>query len=53
VATVRMTSEAAVRGGKATLIRINPRDYDVPAGHIAIPCGAEEGIRRVIESMPG
>jgi NAD-dependent SIR2 family protein deacetylase len=53
VATVRMTSEEAARGGKATLIRINPRDYDVPAGHIAIPCGAEEGIRRVIESMPG
>jgi hypothetical protein len=52
VATVRMTSEGTLRGGKATLIRINPRDYDVPAGHIAISCGAEEGIRRVIESMP-
>jgi NAD-dependent SIR2 family protein deacetylase len=52
VATVRMTSEAAVRGGKATLIRINPRDYDVPAGHIGIPFGAVEGIRRVVEFMP-
>jgi NAD-dependent SIR2 family protein deacetylase len=50
VATVRVTSEAAVRGGKATLIRINPRDYDVPAGHIAIPCGAEEGILKILES---
>jgi NAD-dependent SIR2 family protein deacetylase len=52
VATVRMTSEASVRGGKATLIRINPRDYDVPTGHLSIPLGAEEGIRRVIESIP-
>jgi NAD-dependent SIR2 family protein deacetylase len=47
VATVRMTSEDAVRGRRATLIRINPRDVDVPAGHISIPCGAEEGIRRI------
>ena len=52
VATVRMTSEGVVRGAKATLIRINPRDYDVPAAHIGIPFGACEGIRRVIESMP-
>ncbi len=51
VATVRMTSEGTVRGGKATLIRINPRDYDVPAGQISIPLGAGEGIRRVVESM--
>jgi NAD-dependent SIR2 family protein deacetylase len=50
VATVRMTSEAAVRGAKATLIRINPRDYDVPAGHIAVPFGAAEGIDKVLES---
>jgi NAD-dependent SIR2 family protein deacetylase len=52
VATVRMTSEAAVRGRTAALIRINPRDYDVPTGHLSIPLGAGEGIRRVIESIP-
>jgi len=52
VATVRMTSEGVVRGAKATLIRINPRDYEIPAGHIGIPFGACEGIRQVIESMP-
>ncbi len=52
VATVRMTSEAAARGGKSTLIRINPRDYDVPAGHLAIPLGAMDGIRRLVESIP-
>jgi NAD-dependent SIR2 family protein deacetylase len=27
-----------------TLIRINPRDFDVPSRQIAIPCGAMEGI---------
>ncbi|NPV04229.1 MAG: NAD-dependent deacetylase [Syntrophaceae bacterium] len=48
VATVRMTSEAAVRGGRGTLIRINPRDTDVPPGHIAIPLGAEEGILEIM-----
>ncbi len=53
VATVRMTSEGIARGEKATLIRINPRDNDVPTGHIAIQCGAEQGIRRVIEAMQG
>jgi len=49
VATVRMTSEGAARGGRATLIRINPRDTDVPSGHLSISLGAEEGIRNVTE----
>lgn len=51
VATVRMTSEAAARGGRATLIRINPRDTDVPPGHFSIPLGAEEGIRRITDPV--
>jgi hypothetical protein len=52
VATVRMTSEAAARPGRAVLIRINPRDTDVPSGHFSIPLGAEEGIRRITEPAP-
>lgn len=52
VATVRMTSEAAARAGKTTLIRINPRDTDVPAGHLSIPLGAAEGILRITELPP-
>jgi len=51
VATVRMTSEGIAGAGKAVLIRINPRDYEVPEGHIAIPLGAEEGTRLVAEGM--
>lgn len=52
VATVRMTSEAAARPERATLIRINPRDTDVPPGHLSIPLGAEEGILRITEPAP-
>ena len=45
----RQTSEGAAGGGRATLIRINPRDTDVPSGHLSISLGAEEGIRNVTE----
>ena len=48
VATVRLTSEDIVRKYNATLIRINPRDYWTPDGHISIPLGAREGIMRVL-----
>lgn len=44
VATVRYRSEQIARKTGGTLIRINPRDYQVPHGHISIPCGALEGI---------
>lgn len=44
VATVRMTSERIAAQYNATLIRINPRDYEVPAGHLSLPFGAMEGI---------
>ncbi len=29
------------------VIRINPRDYDVPEGQIALPFGAADGIRKI------
>ncbi|WP_321495231.1 Sir2 family NAD-dependent protein deacetylase [uncultured Desulfobacter sp.] len=48
VPTVRMQSERIGRTVEATLIRINPRDYDVPIGGISIPLGAKEGIDRVL-----
>ncbi len=51
VATVRYMSEniAARTGG--ILIRINPRDTHVPAGHISIPLGAAEGIEAITKDM--
>ncbi|WP_320042880.1 Sir2 family NAD-dependent protein deacetylase [uncultured Desulfobacter sp.] len=48
VPTVRMTSQRAGNNMNATLIRINPRDYDVPQGAIGIPLGAKEGVDRIL-----
>ena len=47
VPTVRMFSQRVARQYDATLIRINPRDSDVPKGHIGIATGALEGIRAI------
>ena len=47
VATVRHTSESILRAVDATLIRINPRDYNVPPGHVSIALGALEGIEEI------
>lgn len=50
VPTVRMQSSRLTRALNATLLRINPRDYDLPKGnHIAIPTGAAEGIQGIID----
>ena len=52
VPTVRHRSESIANNYGATLVRINPRDFDVPGGrHISIPLGALEGISRLCE-MP-
>jgi NAD-dependent SIR2 family protein deacetylase len=50
IPTVRHTSEYVSRLLDATLIRINPRDHDVPAGHLSIPAGGAGGIRSILES---
>lgn len=51
VPTVRNLSESIIRTHDATLIRINPRDYRVPSErHIALPLGAMEAIRAILES---
>ncbi len=45
VSTVRSTSESIAARYGATLVRINPRDFDVPGErHISIPLGALEGL---------
>ena len=49
IPTVRHLSERVLQRTSGTLIRINPRDYDVPEGQIALPCGAADGIRRICE----
>jgi NAD-dependent SIR2 family protein deacetylase len=49
IPTVRWTSERVLRTIPGTLIRINPREHEVPAGHIGLPVGAAEGIRSICE----
>lgn len=51
VPTVRYMSETTIQRLKATLIRINPRDDDVPSGHISIPLGGGEGIQRIYDML--
>ena len=51
VPTVRITSEKIASMYDAKLIRINPRDYDVPSGHISIPMGGLEGIKKITEGI--
>jgi NAD-dependent SIR2 family protein deacetylase len=49
VPTVRWTSERISNKFNAPLVRINPRDYDVPVKNgISIPLGGLEGIKRII-----
>ncbi|NPA13449.1 MAG: NAD-dependent deacetylase [Aquificae bacterium] len=52
VPTVRMLSERVADRFSGTLIRINPRDYEVPSKrHISIPLGGLEGIKRITEGI--
>jgi len=53
VPTVRLQSEEVARTHSTSLIRINPRDFDVPsAKDIGLAVGSETGIRRIAEKMP-
>jgi NAD-dependent SIR2 family protein deacetylase len=48
IPTIRGTSERiGWNFEKATVIRINPREPDIKAPHISMPCGALEGLRRI------
>jgi NAD-dependent SIR2 family protein deacetylase len=51
VPTVRHLSESVARKLNGRLIRINPRDFQVPEGHIPIPANAEEGILNIFKIL--
>jgi NAD-dependent SIR2 family protein deacetylase len=51
VATVRYKSEQVASYYNGTLIRINPRDYQVPKNHISIPTGALEGLKMLADGI--
>lgn len=50
IPTVRHTSERVFERVGGRLIRINPREADVPSGQIGLALGAAEGIRRICGS---
>ena len=49
IPTVRSISERTATRYEGTLIRINPREPEVPVGHLGIPLNAAEGLRRIFE----
>jgi NAD-dependent SIR2 family protein deacetylase len=51
VPSVRLQSQSSFRKLKASFIRINPRDFEVPDGAISLPMGAKEGLERIVELM--
>jgi hypothetical protein len=51
IPTVRHTSEQIARRLGGTLIRINPRETEVPSGHIGLPLSAAEGIQQIFERL--
>jgi NAD-dependent SIR2 family protein deacetylase len=51
VPTIRRYSEQTAREPGRTLIRINPRESDVPRGHVSLPLGALEGLRAIDEAL--
>jgi len=55
VPTVRLTSERIAKLTNGFLIRINPRDYDVPKNinAISIPTGGLEGLRKIFSQFLG
>jgi NAD-dependent SIR2 family protein deacetylase len=51
ISTVRRLSETIVSAFGGTLVRLNPRDHQVPAGHISLPVGALEGLRAIDQAV--
>ena len=51
VPTVRVTCENIARQCGGTLVRINPREPDVPAGHVALQMGALAALRTLDERL--
>ena len=49
IPTVRYTSERVLKSIGGTLIRINPREHEVPSGQIGLPFEAAEGIARICD----
>jgi len=47
IPTIRYTSEELGEAPDTAVIRINPREPEIDAPHISLPCGALEGLQRI------
>jgi NAD-dependent SIR2 family protein deacetylase len=47
IPTIRMTSERLGRRPDCLVVRINPREASIPPPHVALSCGAVEGLRQI------
>ena len=52
IPTIRSLSEQVAAYPGVTLVRINPRDMAVPAGHIGLPLAALPALRAIDEALP-
>lgn len=53
IPTVRFAAERTARRFGGTLIRINPRDPDVPTGHVSLQAGALAGLAAIDRALAG
>jgi NAD-dependent SIR2 family protein deacetylase len=51
IPTIRHLSERLGSRAGTTVIRINPREPWIGGGHLALPCGAQEGLRMIAEVL--
>jgi hypothetical protein len=51
IPTIGRMCEQAAGLPRATFIRLNPREPEVPAGHIGLPMGALDGLRAIASRM--
>lgn len=51
IPTVRCTSERMASLTRGTLIRINPREPEVPAGYLSVRLNAAEGLQKIFQRV--
>jgi NAD-dependent SIR2 family protein deacetylase len=51
VPTIRRLCEGVARQAVGTLVRINVREPEVPAGHLGLPAGARDALRAIEERL--
>lgn len=52
IPTVRLFGERLVRSAGATLVRINPREPEVPSGQLGLALGARDALERIAALLP-